>query len=733
MGEVDKGKILHTFEELQQLYFPYIINADDRKRIESAYNFACKVHSNQFRKSGEPYIHHLIEVSYILAQLQAGPNTIIAGLLHDSVEDTDTSVEDIRNMFGDDVAMLVDSLTKIQRLKLSHKTAEEFEAEDHKKIFLGMAKDVRVIIVKLADRLHNMRTLDSLKKERQIALSKETLSVFAPIAERLGMFKVKSELEDLCLKYLEPEIYENILNLLNDKIRNREKSLENLKKKIGDIIFKAGIKFEIESRVKSIYSIYRKMYLKQKNFDDIYDIMALRIIAETELNCYEILGLIHATYKPISGRFKDYIAVPKNNMYQSLHTSIMSGDGNVFEVQIRTKEMDEIAETGVAAHWRYKEGTNYDPKREQQEISEKLYWFRDFMDIATQDQDESAHAYMENLSKDIFEANVYVFTPKGRVIDLPAGSTPIDFAYKIHTKVGEQAVGAIVNGTLVPLNTQLKTSDVVEIKTSQSSPGPSEGWLKFVKTNNAANNIKKFIQKKNAIYLREEKIEKGRSGAVDCFKERGYSEEKMMEYLSRHDVLNNYHCETVDDLFVQFSNHNPLPSAVIEFLHLPNKKPKINFVKTASKRNISCPVYVNTDEEIEINLGKCCTPIPGDDIVGYVTKGKGVVVHRRNCPNISRARNRLIEVFWKENLGIGTYPVDVKILCSDRPNLLIDIMNTLGAHKVSISELHIKKYESTLTSEVTLTLYVTDAHSLQDIFGYISGITSVIDVTRIIH
>lgn len=727
------ARVLHSFDDVRQLYFVYITSPVDRKRIEDAYVFAEKAHANQFRKSGEPYIHHLIEVAYILAQLQAGPNTIITGLLHDTVEDTDTTIEQIRDLWGDDVAMLVDSLTKIQRLKLSKRTDEDFEAEDHKKIFLGMAKDVRVIIVKLADRLHNMRTLDSLKPDRQQALANETLHVFAPIADRLGIYKVKSELEDLSLKYLEPDIYNKIQSMLDERTKNRQKSLDSLKKRIADIIYQAGIKFEIESRVKSIYSIYRKMYIKMRNFDDIYDIMALRVITETELNCYEILGLIHATYKPIPGRFKDYIAVPKANMYQSLHTSIMVGDGNAFEVQIRTKDMDEIAETGIAAHWRYKEGTNYDPKKEQQEIGEKLYWFRDFMTLSKEDDSTNANEYMENLSKDVFGANVYVFTPKGKVIDLPTGSTPIDFAYRIHTKVGDQAIGAVVNGTLVPLNTQLKTADIVEIKTSQNSPGPSEGWLKFVKTSGAVSAIKRFLQKKNSVFLKDEKIAKGKQSAIDAFKDRGVDETEMMSLLSTNNVLNNYHCETVDDLFIAFSNHNPLPSNVIEFLHIQNRKPKVILVK--KKKPIdSCPVYVNGNAgDVAITLAKCCTPIPGDDIVGYITKGKGIVVHRRNCPNIIHEKQRLIDVFWKEDLGVAVYPVDIRILCSDRQNLIVDVMNTLSAHKVSISEINAKYFSSTLTTEITVTIFITDSKNLNDIFGYLSGITSVIEVTRVIH
>ena len=467
INDSSKQNTLHTFEEVQEKYFVYITNKESRKKILEAYEFAKEKHKHQYRKSGEPYIHHLIEVAYILADLQCGPSTLVAGLLHDVVEDTNTSLDDIREMFGEDVTMIVDSLTKIQRMKLSHRKEEDFVAEDHRKIFLGMAKDVRVILIKLADRLHNMRTLDSLSKERQHALAKETLEVFVPIAHRLGINTIKSELEDLSLKYLEPEKYNEITRLLDERTKNRAKSLESLQKRIADILFEHKIPFTISSRVKSIYSIYRKMYQKNHKFDEIYDVLALRIITDSELRCYEILGIIHATYSPIPGRFKDYIAMPKPNMYQSLHTSIISGDGNVFEVQIRTKEMDEVAEGGVAAHWRYKEGSNYNPKAEQKEIESKLHWLRDLVTLSEEDYD--AKEYMNSLSHDIFEANVYVFTPMGKVVDLPAGATPLDFAYKIHTRVGDQAVGAIVNGTMVSLNTVLKTGDVVEIKTQKDS------------------------------------------------------------------------------------------------------------------------------------------------------------------------------------------------------------------------------------------------------------------------
>ena len=369
--KINGGYPLHTFEDIEDLYSMYIFSQEDKAKIREAYDFIIQKHDGQLRKSGEPYYHHLVEVAYILAELQCGPKTIAAGFLHDVVEDTDVTVEDIRKRWGDEVAMIVDSLTKIQRLKLSKITSEEFEAEDHRKIFLGMAKDIRVILIKLADRLHNMRTLEALSPARQIALSNETMDVFVPIAHRLGLDVIKSELEDLCLKYLQPTRYHEITKLLSKKAKTMGRSLESLKKKIADTLFQHGIPFDISSRVKSIYSIYRKMYIKGHPFDEIYDILALRIITQTEIQCYEILGLIHQSYKPVPGRFKDYIAMPKANMYQSLHTTVVGGDGNFYEVQIRTEEMDKIAETGIAAHWAYKEGNGYNSQREQQEIENK--------------------------------------------------------------------------------------------------------------------------------------------------------------------------------------------------------------------------------------------------------------------------------------------------------------------------------------------------------------------------
>ena len=730
--KVNGGYPLHTFEEVEDIYSVYITSSEDRQRIKEAYEFILEKHSGQLRKSGEPYYHHLLEVAYILAELHCGPNTIISGFLHDVVEDTDVTIEDIKKRWGDEVAVIVDSLTKIQRLKLSKITSEEFEAEDHRKILLGMAKDIRVILIKLADRLHNLRTLDALSSARQLAISNETMDVFVPIAHRLGLDVIKSEMEDLCLKYLQPARYQEIVKLLSKKAKTMGKSLENLKKKIADILFQHNIPFDISSRVKSIYSIYRKMYIKGHPFDEIYDILALRIITETEIQCYEILGLIHKSYKPVPGRFKDYIAMPKANMYQSLHTTVVGGDGNFYEVQIRTEEMDKIAETGVAAHWAYKEGNGYNSAKEQQEIENKLHWFRDFVSMSNSSGGEDAKDFIDSLTRDIFEANVYVFTPKGKVIELPQGSTPVDFAYHIHTRVGDTCVGALVNGVMVPLNTVLKTGDLVEIKTNKNNPGPSEGWLDFVKSSAAKSAIRKYVAKKNAELIREEKIAKGKQSCLDAFRDRGVDEEEMMEHLSDSKLLDYFGFDSVDDLFVGVTGRKPVPSAIIDFLKI--KKP-VNIptqAKIKTKSGDSCPVYCRGVGKIAISLASCCTPIPGDGIVGYVTKGKGIVVHRNNCPNIINEHERLVEVLWRDDIEYATYPVDIMIEANDRSNLVVDIMSTLTSAKVTLSSLHARLINNGLV-DISATLLVSDAKRLNDVFNIIRSVSGVYSVTRIIH
>ena len=733
---INGGYPLHTFEEVEDVYKTYIFNPKDLADIKKAYEFILEKHNGQFRKSGEPYYHHLVEVAYILASLHAGPSTIVSGFLHDVVEDTDTTVEDIEKIWGSDVAKIVDSLTKIQRLKLSHMNSEEFEAEDHRKIFIGMAKDIRVILIKLADRLHNLRTLGALSHERQIALSQESLDVFVPIAHRLGLDVIKSEMADLCLKYLKPDEYKMIVSSLKKKAKTLNKSLEAIKKRIADILFENDIPFEISSRVKSIFSIYEKMYVKGHAFDEIYDILALRIITDTELHCYTSLGLIHKTYTPVVGRFKDYIAMPKPNLYQSLHTTIVSGDGNFYEVQIRTKEMDEVAETGVASHWAYKEGTNYNPKEEQKDIENKLHWFRDFVSMTNEDVSADANEYMSNLTRDIFEANVYVFTPKGKVIELPQGSTPIDFAYRIHSKIGENTTGALVNHIIVPLNTILKTGDMVEIKTSKNAPGPNEGWLDFVVTATARSNIKKYLTKKNAEIEREDRINKGKASCIDAFKEREIGEDEMMEMLSDEKTLDYFNVQTVDDLFIAVSGRKPTTGAIIDFLKI--KKPVViptnaNTAKHVTTTSGKYPVYCKGVTRLAITRSVCCNPIPGDDIIGFITKGKGISVHRKTCPNVANREERLIEVFWRKDLEYATYPVDILVEASNQQNLLISIMTAMNNNHVTVSNLHARIAENATKALINMTVVVSDSKRLHDIFNVLLNVPNVINVSRVIH
>ncbi len=723
------GYQMHTYLDVEAVFSLYINDPKNKKLIKDAYELAAEKHKGQYRKSGEAYIQHPIEVAYILASLQAGPATIAAGFLHDVVEDTDETIDEIKEKFGEEVAFLVDSLTKIQRMKLSHRTEADFEAEDHKKIFLGMAKDVRVIIIKLADRLHNMRTLSSLKPDRQKALAKETLEVFAPIAHRLGMYAIQSELEELSLKYLEPEKYEMISKLLSESSENCKESLDALKKRIADILFQRKIPFRIESRVKSIYSIYRKMYTKGKKFEEIYDILAVRVITETVLNCYEILGIIHAIYKPVPGRFKDYIAMPKPNMYQSLHTTILAGDGNVYEIQIRTEEMDKISETGVAAHWKYKEG-GYNAKEEQKDIEEKLHWFRDL--VSTGEETNDAKSYMNALSNDVFNANVYVFTPLGKVIDLPQGGTILDFAYKIHTKIGDSATGAIVNGNFVPLNHQLKTGDVCEIKTSKTSSGPNASWLDYVVTNSAKSHIKRYLNAKMDQINAAELSKKGKEAMLEAAKSCGIEEGELEEALTKK-ALPEYHFDSLESLYKAINAKNPTPSAVLGLLGYKRKPTLPKAIKQGPKKDDKNPVYVHGIDNLAITLGKCCSPLPGDKIVGYITKGKGLTVHRPECHNIIGQENRCVEVYWKEDLGGQTFPAQIQIQAIDRPSLIADVLMVMSSKGVPVKDVRGKLINNTNTADISVTVFVKNAAAIDELFGAITTIAGVCKISRINH
>lgn len=725
---------IYTFEDVKNVYSKYIHNPEELDKIYQAYLFSSEKHKNQVRKSGDPYIVHLLGVARILSELNTGPTTIIAGLLHDTIEDTDTTEEEITEKFGKEVCYLVQGVTKVTRLSDYHNV--DFEAESHRKIFIAMAKDIRVIIIKLADRLHNMRTLQFQPPEKQKKIAKETRDVYAPIAHRLGLSQVKTELEDLSLFYLEREKFEEIENLLSRQSTNMKNAIDVLKNKIVEILTPTNILFEITSRVKSIYSIYKKMYVKGKAFDDIYDIMALRIITETEMNCYELLGYIHANFKPIPGRFKDYIAMPKPNMYQSLHTTIVTGDGHTFEIQIRTKKMDEIAEEGVAAHWRYKENKKYDAKTEQQEIEEQLHWFRDFVSVTNEIQDGNAKEYVEALQHDIFDANVYVFTPKGKVVTLPNGSTPIDFAYKIHTDVGNTLAGAKVNNQMVPISRVLQTGDVVEIITNKNAT-PNSEWLNMATSSIAKSHIRKFLMKQNSDFIRQDNIQKGRNSLAVSFRERKIK--ANIDKIMTKKLFEHFNVENADELYLLLNSKTIMPLNIIEYLGLERSQEetlddlKNNVNKRNVNRNIQDAVTLENGDRSLISLASCCTPIPGDDIIGYITKGNGIKVHRVSCPNVCQEHNRLIPVIWNPNAEKKDYPVDISIECYDRNNLLIDVLNCFSQIKVQVYKVNAKYHASNNTTTISVTVMVKDVAYLNTLTQQLLNINSVYDIRRVIH
>ena len=729
---------LVTFEDVKNVFSKYITSPQDQALIEKAYLFADKKHEGQVRKSGDPYICHCLGVAKILAELQAGPQTICVGLLHDTIEDTETTKEEIEKNFGKEVADLVEALTKVTRLS-DYKNVE-FTAENHRKIFVAMAKDVRAIIVKLADRLHNMRTLQFQPKEKQVRISKETLEVYAPIAHRLGLYRLQTEMEDLSLWYLDNEKYREIEDKMNSLTVNAHQALEELKKELSDILKGSKIPFVILDRVKSVYSIYKKMYNKNYSFEEIYDIMALRIITETEQNCYEILGYVHANFKPMPGRFKDYIAMPKPNMYQSLHTTILTNTGHFFEIQIRTKQMDETAEGGVAAHWRYKEGSHYDAKTEQQEIENQLHWFKDFVSMTEGQAGESAKEYVDTLSHDIFDANVYVFTPKGNVLCLPNGSTPIDFAYRIHSDLGEHLQGARVNGTLVPLSTALKTGDVVEAIINKNA-SPNSEWLNIAKTNFAKNRIRKYLVKQNADYVKEDAIKRGRQTLLDSLRERKLYID--ITKLVTKKVLDQFKCETLDDLLLMVSYKTIQPYQIIDCSEAVNYDGKISAEEITKKinqrqikKNSNDVVLLANGDTVMISLASCCTPIPGDDIIGFVSTGQGVKVHRKDCPNVNRpdSKPRLIDVIWNPNVkNSNGYPVDLAIECHDRNNLLIDILNAMTSCDAKVMKINAKYHPNSNTTTIALTLLVRDLEQLGHFIHTLMTIKSVFQVKRVSH
>ena len=727
-----------TFEECMENVQTYIKRPENIELIQKAYDFAYEHHKGQFRKSGEPYVIHVIQVANTLALMHCGPKTIAAGLLHDTVEDCEgVTTDTITELFGQEIATLVDAVTKIGAIKF--KDEEEYLASNHRKLFIAMAKDIRVILIKLADRLHNMRTLQYMRPEKQKKIARETLSVYAPIAHRLGISEIKNELEDLSFKYLDYKKYEEIKGLVQQRESDRNEQVQEMISDIESIMKEYNIQYRIFGRSKHFYSIYKKMVTKNKRFEEILDLLAIRIITDSVVHCYEILGYIHAKYRPIPGRFKDYIAMPKANMYQSLHTTIVEPEhGNIFEIQIRTEEMDEIAERGVAAHWKYKENRNYTPEYEQKEIEDKLSWFRDFS-MMTDEESEDPLEYMNVLQKDIFEANVYCLTPRGKVIALPSGSCPIDFAYRIHTEVGNKTVGAKVNGAIVPWNTPLKTGDVVDILTNNNSVGPSADWIKIVKSGHARNKIRAFLQKQEQ-QSRKDSIKLGESMLEDEFR-RLKLDSKLMEQKRLESILTSLSFKSVDDLFVGIAMKRVSLQSIVDRL-VKNRSNMLedqeimkiyNKQSTHTTKHSSCGVIVPGIDTIAVSLANCCRPIPGDSIIGYISKGQGVKVHRADCPNIVNEKKRLIPVQWEEGLDEKQYEVNLIVHSDDRNYLLSDIVTTLQQCNVYLKHVDSAVDDGNLEATTKLTVSVKNAAHLQNLISNLKKVRSVNEVIRTIQ
>jgi len=732
---MSKDDIL-TIEDILYMARSYL-NKEDTEFIRRAYEFAKRAHANQYRKSGEPYIIHPTQVAGILVDLKMDPATIVGGFLHDVVEDTEETLEVIEETFNSEVAMLVDGVTKLGKIK--YKSKEAIQAENHRKMFVAMAKDIRVILIKLADRLHNMRTLKHLPPNKQRKISNETLEIFAPLAHRLGISTIKWELEDTALRYLNPKKYYSIVEQMKQKRKERELYIEKVMDEVERELEAVNIKSEISGRPKHIYSIYRKMIKQDIEFNEVYDLLAVRIIVDSIKDCYAVLGIIHTCWKPMPGRFKDYIAMPKPNLYQSLHTTVIGPQGDPLEVQIRTKEMHEIAEYGIAAHWAYKEGKQLNESKNT--FEEKLTWFREILEW--QNETTDAEEFVESLKVDFFSDMVYVFTPKGDVIELPSGSIPIDFAYRIHTEVGNQTVGAKVNGKMEPLDYQLQNGDIVEVLTSKHSYGPSRDWLDITQTSQAKNKIKQFFKRQR----KEENIAKGRELV---------RKEILDLNIEPKDVLTEENLQRVYEKF-NFMNEHDMYAAVgyqgisasLIATRLTDKirqeqeieetideaisdvKPKERLEQTRTDFGIE----VEGIDNLLIRLSKCCNPVPGDDIVGYITKGRGVSVHRVDCINVqsTEAKDRLLNVSWKNQQSqTKQYHLDLEINGYDRRGLLNDVLQAVTGLKTNIAQVSGRSDRNNIAT-IRLTVLIYNTRHLRQVVERIKQIKDVYAVKRKMH
>lgn len=712
-----KIKDIQTYDELYDQVKTYIPE-DELKDISRAYAFAYEHHFGVKRKSGEDYIVHPLNVAYILTSINADSATIEAALLHDVIEDCNVTEEEIEEKFGHEVMILVRGVTKINRL--TFKNDSEATIVNHRKIIVGLSEDVRVIIVKLADRLHNMRTLWAIPEDRAKAKAKETLDILTPIAHRLGMSEIKSELEDLSLRYYKPNVYFDIVEKLNKTKVERESLVTEMMREVSSILNEHNIKHEIKGRAKSVYSIYNKLN-KGKKFNEIYDLLALRVFVDTKEDCYQALGLIHSKYKPMPKRFKDYIAMPKANMYQSLHTTVFGINGNPFEIQIRTYEMDLVAEKGIASHWSYKEGG----KVMQNAMEQKLQFFRSIMEL-TEEENKSSE-FMNAVMNDVLKDSIYVYTPKGDVIELPLGSTPIDFAYRVHSKIGDTMVGAIVNDQIVPLDYKLKENDIVKINTNKNSNGPSKEWIKMAFTTHAKNKIKNFYSKID----KNENLKNGEETLVKEFRRKKLSLSTFLESEDLERVLNEYNMNTLDDFYIAIGAGQLTPTQVINFLTVdkPTKEEIVlsrnirNAKPTVSKNDIS----VEGIDEIKVNIAGCCRPIPGDEIIGYISKGYGINIHRMHCPNVSDLEERIIPATWQENID-KRYETGILVRALREKNILVDIVSKTVGSNVIIQNINTMESNEEYLYEITLLTHNVD--ELKKFMNEIRKISSVFDVER---
>ncbi|MGD6779655.1 RelA/SpoT family protein [Sutcliffiella horikoshii] len=713
------------------------LKGEDIAFLERAYEFAKNAHAEQYRKSGEPYIIHPIQVAGILVDLDLDPSTIAAGFLHDVVEDTSVTLEEIKEAFNAEVAMLVDGVTKLGKIK--YKSQEEQQAENHRKMFVAMAQDIRVILIKLADRLHNMRTLKHLPQEKQRRISNETLEIFAPLAHRLGISKIKWELEDTALRYLNPQQYYRIVNLMKRKRAEREEYISEVMNEVNDRLEEVEITAELSGRPKHIYSIYRKMAKQNKQFSEIYDLLAVRIIVNSIKDCYAVLGIIHTCWKPMPGRFKDYIAMPKPNMYQSLHTTVIGPKGDPLEVQIRTSEMHQIAEYGIAAHWAYKEDKEADDRAS---FEEKLTWFREILEW--QNDATNAEEFMESLKIDLFSDMVFVFTPKGDVIELPSGSVPIDFSYRIHSEIGNKTIGAKVNGKMVTLDYKLKTGDIIEILTSKHSYGPSQDWLKLAQTSQAKNRIRQFFKKQR----REENVEKGRDLVEKEIKGMDFDLKEILNSENINRVSEKFNFMTADDMFAAVGYNGITALQVANRLtekqrRQRDKEQQITDITENAEKKKTAPVKKRKDagvvvqgiDSLLVRLSKCCNPVPGDEIVGFITRGRGVSVHRADCANVEAegTNDRLIDVDWESDVKDNReYNVEIEITGYDRRGLLNEVLQAVNETKTDITAVSGRSDRNKMAT-IHMAIAIHNINHLHKVVERIKQISDIYAVRRIMQ